>query len=204
MDSPSADAFQKYLPTAGRSFFDLEKGGDRKDEWWDLDLTVERINVKTNWSEDVLATFDRVVKMEMISDVPLGSFLSGGIDSSSIVALMTNHAGKKVSTYTSGIWAEDLRFDIIPDDVEWAQKVGKLPIDYHEILLTPDVAELLPILVYHSDAPIVDTPISTYLISKAVAKTHKVLLSGVGGDEIFAGYPRQLAMQIAGITDFVP
>ena len=133
-----------------------------------------------------------------------GAFLSGGVDSSSIVALMTKHA-KKVSTYTTGISAEDLQFDIIPDDVEWSRKMAEnFPIDYHETLLTPDVTELLPKLVWHSDAPIIDMAIPSFLISEQSRTKQKVMLSGMGGDEIFAGYPRQMAMQIAGITDFVP
>ena len=140
----------------------------------------------------------------MISDVPFGAFLSGGVDSSSIVALMTKHA-KKVSTYTTGISAADLQFDIIPDDVEWSRKMAEIfPIDYHETLLTPDVTELLPKLVWHADAPVIDMAIPSFLISEQSRKKQKVMLSGMGGDEIFAGYPRQMAMQIAGITDFVP
>ena len=78
------------------------------------------------------------------------------------------------------------------------------PIDYHETLLTPDVTELLPKLVWHADAPVIDMAIPSFLISKQSRKKQKVMLSGMGGDEIFAGYPRQMAMQIAGITDFVP
>ena len=94
----------------------------------------------------MLETLDRVVKLEMVADVPLGSFLSGGIDSSSIVAMMKHHSnGRRIGTYTIGMAAEDLRYDIIPDDVEWARKVNQpLDTDYHEIMLKPDVAELLP------------------------------------------------------------
>ena len=174
-------------------------------EWWDLDFSVEEKSGNEQlWSERVLDTFEKVVRMEMISDVPLGAFLSGGVDSSAIVALMTKHA-KKVSTYTTGISAEDLQFDIIPDDVEWSRKMAEFfPIDYHETLLTPDVTELLPKLVWHSDAPVIDMAIPSFLISEQSRTKQKVMLSGMGGDEIFAGYPRQMAMQIAGITDFVP
>jgi len=138
--------------------------------------------------------------------VPLGSFLSGGIDSSGIVAMMKEHgAGRKVSTYTIGIEAEDLRYDIIPDDVEWARRVNQhLDTDYHEIMLQPAVAELLPKLVYHMDEPAIDMAIPSYLVSQAARETLRVMLSGMGGDELFAGYPRQLAMKIAGALDPVP
>ena len=144
--------------------------------------------------------------MEMVADVPLGSFLSGGIDSSGIVAMMKHHSnGRKVSTYTVGIEAEDLRYDIIPDDVEWARRVNQhLQTDYHEIMLQPSVAELLPKLVYHLDEPAIDMAIPSYLVSQAARETLRVMLSGMGGDEVFAGYPRQLAMKIAGAFDPVP
>src|SRR6185312_1546358 len=158
------------------------------------------------WQDRVLTTLDRVVKMEMVADVPLGSFLSGGIDSSGIVALMKNHSnGRRIGTYTVGIEAEDLRFDIIPDDVEWARRVNQhLDTDYHEIMLQPAVAELLPKLVYHMDEPAIDMAIPSYLVSQAARETLRVMLSGMGGDEVFAGYPRQLAMKIAGAFDPVP
>src|ERR1043166_6668859 len=101
--------------------------------------------------------------------------------------------------------AEDLRYDIIPDDVEWARKVNQqLDSDYHEIMLKPAVAELLPKLVYHMDEPAIDMAIPSYLISRAARQTLRVMLSGMGGDEVFAGYPRQLAMKLAGAFDPVP
>lgn len=174
--------------------------------WWDLDYSQEDHGKSEEfWREKTLETLDRATRMEMIADVPLGAFLSGGVDSSTIVALMANHSKQKISTYTTGISAEDLSFDIIPDDVEWSRRVAEtLPINYHETLLTPDLTELLPKLVYHQDAPVIDMAIPSFLISEQARQTQKVMLSGMGGDEIFAGYPRQMAMQIAGITDFIP
>src|SRR5215213_6455332 len=143
-------------------------------EWWDVSFDeVDEGRGEDWWRERVLETLDRVVRMEMVADVPLGSFLSGGIDSSSIVALMKNHSGgRKVSTYTIGIEAEDLRYDIIPDDVVWARKVNELlDTNYHEIMLKPDVAELLPKLVYHMDEPAIDMAIPSYLVSRAARET---------------------------------
>ena len=175
-------------------------------EWWDLDFSREEKGESEDfWRERVLETLDKAVGMEMIADVPLGAFLSGGVDSSTIVALMTKHT-RKVSTYTTGISADDLAFDIIPDDVEWSRRVAEIfpSIDYHETLLTPDLTELLPKLVYHMDAPVIDMAIPSYLISEQSRATQKVMLSGMGGDEVFAGYPRQLAMKLAGATDFIP
>ncbi|HET6646595.1 MAG TPA: asparagine synthase (glutamine-hydrolyzing), partial [Pyrinomonadaceae bacterium] len=176
-------------------------------EWWDVAFDqIEEGRSQTWWQERILETLDQVVQMEMVADVPLGSFLSGGIDSTSIVAMMKNHSnGRRISTYTVGIESEDLRYDIIPDDVRWARQVNrKLDTDYHEIMLKPAVAELLPKLVYHMDEPPIDMAIPSYLVSQAARQTLTVMLSGMGGDEVFAGYPRQLAMKIAGAFDPVP
>ena len=179
----------------------------REREWWDVSFDeIEESRDEAWWRERVLETLDRVVGMEMVADVPLGAFLSGGIDSSSIVALMKNHSGgRRISTYTIGIEAEDLRYDIIPDDVAWARRTGQLlDTDYQEIMLKPDVAELLPKLVYHMDEPAIDMAIPSYLVARAARERLTVMLSGMGGDEVFAGYPRQLAMKLAGAFDPVP
>jgi asparagine synthase (glutamine-hydrolysing) len=176
-------------------------------QWWDISFDqIEEGRSEAWWQERVLETLDRVVKLEMVADVPLGSFLSGGIDSSSIVAMMKHHSnGRRVGTYTIGIEAEDLRYDIIPDDVEWARRVNQqLETDYHEIMLKPEVAELLPKLVYHMDEPAIDMAIPSYLVSRAARETLRVMLSGMGGDEVFAGYPRQMAMKVAGAIDPLP
>ena len=175
--------------------------------WWDVSFdNIEEGKTENWWRERVLETFDRVVKLEMVSDVPLGSFLSGGIDSSGIVAMMKHHSnGRPISTYTVGIESEDLRYDIIPDDVRWARRVNEqLHTDYHEIMLQPSVADLLPKLVYHMEEPPIDMAIPSYLVSRAARETLTVMLSGMGGDEVFAGYPRQLAMKIASTFDPVP
>jgi len=176
-------------------------------QWWDVSFSeIDESKDETWWRERVLDTLDRVVKMEMVADVPLGAFLSGGIDSSSIVAMMERHNdGRPISTYTVGIKSEDLRYDIIPDDVEWARRVNEqLQTEYNEIMLTPSVSELLPKLVYHMEEPPIDMAIPSYLISRAARETLTVMLSGMGGDEVFAGYPRQMAMKIASAFDPVP
>src|SRR5437588_1435824 len=120
--------------------------------------------------------------------------------------MMKRHSnGRRIGTYTIGIDAEDLRYDIIPDDLEWARRVNqKLATDYHEIMLRPEVADWLPKLVYHMDEPAIDMAIPSYLVSRAARESMSVMLSGMGGDEVFAGYPRQMAMKIASAFDPVP
>ncbi len=182
-------------------------GEVRVREWWDVSFDeIEEGRSEEWWRERVLETLERVVGMEMVSDVPLGSFLSGGVDSSVVTALMKRQGGgRRVSTYTVGIEEGDLRFDIIPSDVPWARRVGALlDADYHETMLRPDVAGLLPFLVRHLEMPLIDMAISSYLVSREARETLTVMLSGMGGDEVFAGYPRQLAMSLAGALDPLP
>ncbi len=89
--------------------------------------------------------------------------------------------------------------------MRWARRVNEqLQTDYHEIMLKPSVADLLPKLVYHMEEPPIDMAIPSYLISNAARETLTVMLSGMGGDEVFAGYPRQMAMKIASAFDPVP
>ena len=176
-------------------------------QWWDVSFDkIEEGKNEAHWRERVLETLERVVRMEMVADVPLGSFLSGGLDSSGIVAMMRRHSnGRPISTYTAGITREDLHYDIIPDDLRWARRVNELlQTENREIPLRPAVADLLPKLVYHMEEPPIDMAIPSYLVSSAARETLRVMLSGMGGDEVFAGYPRQLAMKLASAFDPVP
>jgi asparagine synthase (glutamine-hydrolysing) len=206
--APDPNTLFKDIKTVRPGHFVKVVGGEvTEHQWWDISFDeIEEGKDEAWWQERVLETLDRVVKLEMVADVPLGSFLSGGVDSSSIVAMMKQHSnGRPVGTYAIGIEAEDLRYDIIPDDVAWARRVNQqLATDYHEIMLKPEVAELLPKLVYHMDEPAIDMAIPSYLVSRAARESMRVMLSGMGGDEVFAGYPRQMAMKLAGAFDPVP
>ena len=206
--APDPNTLFKNIKTVRPGHFVKVSAGDLTEhKWWDISFDeIEEDRDEWWWQERVLETLDRVVELEMVADVPLGSFLSGGVDSSSIVAMMKQHSnGRPVGTYAIGIEAEDLRYDIIPDDVQWARRVNQqLATDYHEIMLKPAVSELLPKLVYHMDEPAIDMAIPSYLVSRAARESMRVMLSGMGGDEVFAGYPRQMAMKLAGAFDPVP
>ena len=206
--APDPNTLFKGIKTVRPGHFVKVSGGQLAEhQWWDISFDeIEEGKDEAWWRERVLETLDRVVRLEMVADVPLGSFLSGGVDSSSIVAMMKQHSnGRPVGTYAIGIEAEDLRYDIIPDDVQWARRVNQqLATDYHEIMLKPEVSELLPRLVYHMDEPAIDMAIPSYLVSHAARESMRVMLSGMGGDEVFAGYPRQMAMRLASAFDPVP
>ncbi|MEK6302734.1 MAG: asparagine synthase (glutamine-hydrolyzing) [Acidobacteriota bacterium] len=175
-------------------------------EYWDLTFDEDESLSEADWSEALREQITRSVRAQMISDVPLGAFLSGGLDSSAIVKLMTDVATQKVTTYTFGFKQEDLRYDIIEDDVKYARIAGsQFKTDYQEHYLEPRVMELLPKLVYHLDEPVADPAIITsYLICRAARERLTVLLSGMGGDEVFAGYPRHAAVKIAEAYNMIP
>jgi asparagine synthase (glutamine-hydrolysing) len=173
-------------------------------EYWDMRFAVE----PRSESEWVEATRDAVaasINRQTVSDVPLGSFLSGGVDSSAIVAELARTV-EPVTTYTVGFDPADLEHEIVPDDVRYARQVGRrFGVDYHEQILDANLVELLPKLVWHMDDPVADpAAISTYLICSAAREKLTVVLSGMGGDEIFAGYPRHLAAAIGRALDVLP
>ena len=128
----------------------------------------------------------------MVSDVPLGAFLSGGIDSSSVVAMMAKHSSQPVRTYSIGFEAEGA--GALYNELQYARRVADLfATDHKEIIVRPDVAALLPKLLWHMDEPVADSAfITTHLVAELARQDVKVILSGVGGDELFGGYRRYL------------
>lgn len=181
-----------------------ESGKRELKEYWDINFHEDFTLSERQWADRLLRQMRKSVQSQLVSDVPLGAFLSGGIDSSSIVALMSER--ERVHTYTVGFSRQDLAYDIVPDDLKYAREVGRLfQTDYHEAEMKPEVMSLLPRLVWHMDEPIADPAIITsYLICKAARETLTVLLSGMGGDEVFAGYPRHLAVRLAELYNLAP
>ncbi len=138
------------------------------------------------------AGLERSVKDQMVSDVPIGAFLSGGIDSSAVVAFMARHSSQPVKTYSIGFHGSTgaQLYNELPYARQVAEQFGT---DHHEIVVQPDVATLLPELLWHMDEPIADAAfITTFLVSKFARQDVTVILSGVGGDELFGGYKRYL------------
>ncbi|QWV95944.1 asparagine synthase (glutamine-hydrolyzing) [Geomonas nitrogeniifigens] len=132
------------------------------------------------------------VQKQLMSDVPLGAFLSGGIDSSSIVALMAAHQPGKVKTFSLGF--DDRSYSELPYARLVAERFGT---EHHEEVLRPDALQVVDVVLDHMDEPIADmAAIPTFLVSSFARKHVTVCLSGDGGDELLAGYDRHLASQI--------
>ena len=182
----------------------VDHDGTHIRQYWDLRFEPEN-RAEADWVDDVAQTVTKSVRRQMVSDVPLGAFLSGGVDSSAIVAAMSS-SGEQVSTFTIGFSADDLRHEIVPDDVAHARRVAaRFGTDSSERILEPNVLELLPKAVWHLEEPVADpAAISTYLICRAARERMPVMLSGTGGDEVFAGYPRYLAYRVSRLLDRLP
>jgi len=140
----------------------------------------------------------------MVSDVPLGAFLSGGIDSSGVVALMSRHSDRPVKTYSIGF--SDSSGGGYYNELPYARKVAEMfATDHQEIVVEPDVISLLPKLLWHMDEPMADAAfITTFLVSEFARRSVTVILSGVGGDELFGGYRRYLGEYYQGKYQRIP
>jgi asparagine synthase (glutamine-hydrolysing) len=144
--------------------------------------------------DELRATLEESVRLRLLSDVPLGAFLSGGLDSSLIVAYMARHTSERVKTFAIGFTGEE-SYDETPYARQVADYIGT---DHREFIVEPDAIELLPFLVWHHDQPFADSSaVPTYLVSKHTRDHVTVALTGDSGDELFAGYERLYAAALA-------
>ena len=133
------------------------------------------------------------VRAHLVSDVPVGVLLSGGIDSSALAALAARESSYRVSTFSIGF--EERAFNELDQARLVAEQYGT---DHHELIVRPDAVELLPRLAQAFDEPFADSSaLPTYLVSELAAGTVKVALSGEGGDELFGGYHTYVADNLA-------
>lgn len=161
--------------------------------YWLPDFSEKLDISETEAQDEVLKILRESVRLRMISEVPLGAFLSGGVDSSAVVALMAQESDRPVKTFSIGFEEQDF------SELKYAKKVAEhVGAEYHEFIVKPNAMEVLPTLVSHYGEPYADSSaIPTYYVSKETRKHVTVALNGDGGDESFAGYERYAAMRLA-------
>jgi asparagine synthase (glutamine-hydrolysing) len=171
-------------------------------KYWDLAIVKQTGKPESFYAESLRSGLEDAVKSRLISDVPLGVFLSSGMDSSTIVALIAKLTGQKVKTFTIGYSPEHSSFNELEPSRAVARYFGT---EHHEFIVQPDILDILPKLVWHMDEPFADSSaIPTFLVSQLARQHITVALSGIGGDELFAGYPRYLGASIAGYYQRLP
>ena len=168
--------------------------------WWQVRFEPDRRRSEEEWVEALRAALDESVRLHLVSDVPLGAFLSGGVDSSSVVAAMARSGEGDVRTFSIGFRERDY------DELDFARLVARPFATHHrEAVLEPDVLDVLEDLAWYLDEPFGDaSAIPTYMVSKLAASEVTVVLSGDGGDELFAGYDRYLVERRERVARFVP
>jgi asparagine synthase (glutamine-hydrolysing) len=180
--------------------------GDRVEErrYWRVPATIDRETSAREWQERIRARLEESVRMQMVSDVPIGAFLSGGIDSSTVVGLMAAHSDRPIRTYAIGF--QGTAAADFYNELPFARRVSELfRTEHREIVVQPDVVALLPRLLWHMDEPLADTAfITTFLVSEFARRDVTVILSGVGGDELFGGYTRYLGNHYQAYFDRLP
>ncbi|HZF26778.1 MAG TPA: asparagine synthase (glutamine-hydrolyzing) [Steroidobacteraceae bacterium] len=170
-----------------------EAGQIRTRRYWTLESASSPDRSPDEWVEMLRAQLERSVVSQMVSDVPIGAFLSGGLDSSTVVALMARHSPFPVKTYSIGF--EATSGAELYNELPFARRAAELfGTEHHEIIVQPDMCALLPRLLWHMDEPICDAAfLTTYLVAEFARRDVTVILSGVGGDELFGGYNRYLS-----------
>jgi asparagine synthase (glutamine-hydrolysing) len=160
--------------------------GRETQRWWDLSRQRERDHGFDEWSREFLALLDDATRIRLRADVPWGAFLSGGVDSSTIVGLMARHVERPVRTFCIGF--DDARFD---ESTYAAEAAARFGCEHTMEVAQLDMLDRWPHVLYHLDQPHGDASfMPTLRVSELAAKHVKVVLTGDGGDELFAGYDK--------------
>ncbi len=153
--------------------------------YWNIDFSEKWLLSEQEWTERILSGLEEATKIRMIADVPLGAFLSGGVDSSAVVAMMSKHSTRPVKTFSIGF--KEKKYD----ESSYARLVARhFQTDHTEFIVEPDAISILPHLIYMYEEPYADSSaLPTYIVAKLSRQHVTVALNGDGGDEAFGGYP---------------
>src|SRR5216683_2477391 len=169
------------------------KGEIRTERYWQPDFSHKLKITEAEAGERAIEILREAVRVRLMSEVPLGAFLSGGIDSSAVVALMSEESSERIKTFSIGFDEQDF------SELHHARRVAEhVGADHHEFIVRPNAMEILPTLVEHYGEPFADSSaIPSYYVSRETRAYVTVALNGDGGDECFAGYERYAAMNIS-------
>jgi asparagine synthase (glutamine-hydrolysing) len=169
-------------------------------QYWDFRFEMVEARSEEDYLEELRALLDEAVRLRLVSDVPLGAFLSGGVDSSAVVGFMSRHMSQPVKTFSIGFHEDTY------DELKYARIAAKhFGTEHHEFIVTPDICDIVDELVWHFDEPFADSSaIPTYMVSKLAREHVTVVLSGDGGDELFAGYTRYVVDKSRGHLSKLP
>jgi asparagine synthase (glutamine-hydrolysing) len=204
-----------YVPdpaSAFRGIFKLEPGHTLtfKDgrlstrRYWDFQYNQnggdQSVREESYYTERIRELIAESVRLRLISDVPLGAFLSGGIDSSTVVAMMARQMDRPVKTFSIGFTESSF------DELHYARIAARhFGTEHHEFVVTPDVCKIVEEIIWHHDEPFADvSSIPTYIVSKMAREHVTVILSGDGGDELFGGYDRYLVDRKREVFERIP
>ena len=180
--------FKKVEKLAPGHFLIFKNGAIHTEKYWDFDYSgnTETIKTEAEYCEILREKVKEAVKVRLISEVPLGAFLSGGVDSSAIVAMMSQLSNSPVKTFSIGFNEDSF------NELKFARMAAKhFNTEHHEFVVTPDLVEIVDDLVGHFDEPFADSSaLPTFMVAKMAREFVTVVLSGDGGDELFAGYTR--------------
>lgn len=186
------------VPPAHRLVVDA--GGLRVERYWRLEYEPKRAVGQEEAGEEFLSLFEEAVRIRLRSDVPLGAFLSGGLDSSSVVAMMARLSDRPVKTFSIGFEETE------HSELQYARLVAKaFGTDHHEFIVRPDATTVVPMLVRHYGDPYADSSaLPTFYVARETRQHVTVALNGDGGDELLAGYPRYLGAAVSLQIDRLP
>lgn len=179
--------FKNVHKLAPGHFLLFKNGEITTKQYWDFDYSPQtEIKSEAEYIEVLREKIKEAVKIRLISEVPLGAFLSGGVDSSSIVGMMAQISDTPVKTFSIGFNEDTF------NELKFARVAAKhFNTEHHEFIVTPDLVEIVDDLVWHFDEPFADSSaLPTFMVSKMARDFVTVVLSGDGGDELFAGYTR--------------